>query len=517
VALRVLQISAIAIVLAASTHKAFELDRFFVPKEVVLHVCVLAAGLFAFRAVRRNGFARPDLLLMGYLLLSAVAAAIATNRWLALRAVAISASGIALFWIARALRESGLSRSLIHALTIAVVIAAVTSLLQAYGVRTDLFSLNRSPGGTFGNRNFVAHVAAFGLPICILAALWARNLRSYAIAAAGSGIVTAALVLTRSRAAWLGAAAVLIVFLGAIMVSRPLRGNAKTWRRLAGVVVVAAGAVMAALLIPNTLRWRSDNPYLESVTGVVNYEEGSGRGRLVQYQHSLRMAARHPVVGVGPGNWPVVYPEHAARNDPSMDDSEPGVTLNPWPSSDWIAFIAERGFAAAVLMVLAFLSIAGTGIRTVMRTEDREEALVATALLATVIAAGIAGVFDAVLLLAAPTLLVWTALGALWPAAPQSASMRDRWMGIVFIGLIVCAALGAVRSGAQLVAMEIYSSRGDRESLQRAARIDPGNYRIRLRLARGGNRKQRCEHALAARSLLPNAETARGLARGCGD
>lgn len=517
IALRVLQIGAIAIVLAASTHKAFELDRFFVPKELVLHLSVLAAGLLAFRAVRRIAFTRTDLLLIGYLLLSAVAATIATNQWLALRAVAISASGIALFWTARALREAGLSRSLIHALAIAVVIAAVTSLLQAYGLRTELFSLNRAPGGTFGNRNFVAHVAAFGLPVCLLAALWAEKVRSYVIAAVGSGIVMAALVLTRSRAAWLGAAAVVIVFFGAIIFSRPLRADARTWRRLGGVIVVAACAVTAALLIPNTLRWRSDNPYLESVTGVVNYEEGSGRGRLVQYQHSLGMAARHPVVGVGPGNWPVVYPKYAARNDPSMDDSEPGVTLNPWPSSDWIAAVAERGFGAAVLLVLAFLGIAIAGARTLVRSRDREEGLMATAILATVIAAGIAGMFDAVLLLAAPTLLVWMALGALWPAAPSPGNPRGRWIRIVFIGLIACAAVGAARSGAQLVAMEIYSSRGDRESLQRAARIDPGNYRIRLRLARGGNRKQRCQHALAARSLFPNAQAARGLARGCGE
>lgn len=516
-ALRVLQFGAIAIVLVASSHKAFELDRFFVPKELVLHLAVLAAGVLALRTIGRIAFSRLDLLLIGYLLLSALAGVIATNKWLALRAVAISASGIGLFWISRALRERGLRRSLVHALAVAVIIAAVTSLLQAYGVRTEFFSLNRSPGGTFGNRNFVAHVAAFGLPVCLLAALWARNLGGSMLAAAGSGIVSAALVLTRSRAAWLGAAAVVIIFLGAILVSRALRGDAKTWRRLAGVIVVAAGAVTAALLIPNTLRWRSDNPYLESVTGVVNYEEGSGRGRLVQYQHSLAMAARHPVLGVGPGNWPVAYPDYAARNDPSMDDSEPGVTLNPWPSSDWIASVAERGFAAAALMILAFFSIAATGVRTLLRGQDREETLAATALLATVIAAGIAGMFDAVLLLAAPTLLVWIALGALWPAEPPSANPQHRWIRLVFVGLLACAAIGAARSAAQLVALEIYSSRGDRESLQRAARIDPGNYRIRLRLARGGNRKQRCEHALAARSLFPNAQAARGLARGCGN
>src|SRR5881398_878863 len=93
------------------------------------------------------------------------------------------------------------------------------------------------------------------------------------------------------------------------------------------------------------------------MTGVVNYEQGSGRGRLVQYEHSLAMAAHHPIFGVGPGNWAVDYPNHAARNDPSMSDSEGGMTFNPWPSSDWVAFVAERGLAATVLLALALIGV----------------------------------------------------------------------------------------------------------------------------------------------------------------
>ena len=35
-------------------------------------------------------------------------------------------------------------------------------------MQSEYFSLNRSPGGTFGNRNFVAHLAAIGLPVILL-------------------------------------------------------------------------------------------------------------------------------------------------------------------------------------------------------------------------------------------------------------------------------------------------------------------------------------------------------------
>src|SRR5438552_9021973 len=37
----------------------------------------------------------------------------------------------------------------------------------------------------------------------------------------------------------------------------------------------------------------------------------------------------------------------------SLHDALP-ISLNPWPSSDWIAFVSERGFAAVALLALAF-------------------------------------------------------------------------------------------------------------------------------------------------------------------
>ena len=52
-ALRVLQTGAIAIVLAAATYKLFELDRYFVPKELVLHLTALAATIACVRGGRR--------------------------------------------------------------------------------------------------------------------------------------------------------------------------------------------------------------------------------------------------------------------------------------------------------------------------------------------------------------------------------------------------------------------------------------------------------------------------------
>jgi hypothetical protein len=151
--------------------------------------------------------------------------------------------------------------------------------------------------------------------------------------------------------------------------------------------------------------------------------------------------------------------------------------------------------------------------------EDADEALGATALLATLAAACIAGLFDAVLLLALPSLLVFAVLGALWPIAEHPQPPRpSAGAAAALLVLSFMAAIGALRSAAQVTAMGIYASSSSTAWLSRAAFVDPGGYRLHTRLAQRGsglNREERCAHARAARDLYPNAREARNLADGC--
>ncbi|NJD11923.1 MAG: hypothetical protein FIB01_16270, partial [Gemmatimonadetes bacterium] len=435
------------------------------------------------------------------------------------RALAITAAGSVLSWCARTLARAGLARPVLAALALAVVLAAVTSLLQAYGVRTELFSANRAPGGTLGNRNSVAHLAALGFPLILLGALAAPRFLRYLLAALGSGLVVAVLLLTRSRAGWLAFAGAMALVLAAMAISPALRRSARTWARLVGVLVLAVAAVAGAVTMPNALRWNSDNPYLESMRSVANFQEGSGRGRLVQYTRSLRMTIRHPVLGVGPGNWAVVYPDHAAPGDRSLSSSNPGMTSNPWPSSDWVAFVSERGPAAALLLALAILGIALGGLARLLTARDADAALRDVTLVALLAAATIAGLFDAVLLLPTPAFIVWTAAGALSAPLPEAPELPPGRAFLPALALVTAlAGVGAVRSGAQLTAMTMHGYSSRPAWLTAAARIDPGNYRLHLQLARrssGLGRATRCRHALAAHALYPNAVNATSLSRGC--
>jgi O-antigen ligase len=522
-ALRVLQSGAIAIVLAAATYKLFELDRYFIPKELALHLTALAAIIACLQGARRLELTRIETLFGAFLLLGIASAALATNHWVAARAVGITFSGLVILRAARGTSDSGSRWPLLAVLVAAIVLASVTSLVQAYGVTSEYFSLNRSPGGTFGNRNFVAHLAAIGAPTLLLLLVLAARARAILASSIGVAILAAALVLSRSRAAMLAViAGALVLALGVWVAQRRWR-DSRIARRYPLAAAFAAVGAAAAILLPNTLNWRSDSPYLDTVTGVVNYREGSGRGRLVQYGTSLKLAAQHPLLGVGPGNWPVAYPKVAAKGDPSIDRDD-GMTANPWPSSDWIAMIAERGIPATLAFALAFIGLAVLALRAMRNSLDLDEFLPPLSLLATLAATIVVGCFDASLLLAAPTLFVFALIGALAPPAAKRMSIpisTATARGLALVGsALVVALLLSLRSVSQLASMGMFSSANTIAAYDRAAIADPGSYRIQMRIAELGAERARCDlvkpHAMRAHDLFPAAPEPAHLLASCG-
>lgn len=512
---------AIAVVLVVLPYKTFDLDRFFVPKELVLHASAAVAALALLARTRQVTLARVDQFLAAALVLSAASALVATNHWLAWRALAVSLSGAAVFWSARSVARAGLRDALLVALVAAVVAASVTAILQAYGWQSDLVSLNRAPGGTLGNRNFVAHLAAIGLPALVYLSLRASTRGATALGGVSVTLLAAVLAISRSRAAWLAAAACATIFaLVAVGSWRRWRGTAAP-RRSRVVVACAAGGVLAAIALPNRLNWKSDSPYLDSVRGVMNYREGSGRGRVVQYRTTLHMALTHPVLGVGPGNWAVHYPRYAASNDPSLNDSD-GMTANPWPSSDWMADLSERGLIAFACLVLVAVGLGVSALLSMTDGAGDGAIAMGVTLLCTLVASAVVGAFDALLVLPAPAVIVWGLAGALSPPAAvrMTVSIDGPRRAALLVAVALLAAFAIGRSAAQARAMGLADSTTRLATLEDAASLDPGSYRIQIRIAEAYARRRRCDgvkpRAMRAHNLFPAAPEPRRLLSECG-
>jgi O-antigen ligase len=563
VAVILIQLGVVAAVIAAAPYKLFELDRYFVPKELVLHVVALIIAVVLVTRRRTIRIDLPDALIALFLAWSAASALFATNHWVAQRALGLSFSSALIFWGTRRLGTLGMYRPILIAAALTTVSAAALSLAQAYGLETDYFSLNRAPGGTLGNRNFVAHIAAIGLPALVWSTVTARRSIGALLGSLGVAVLGAALVLSRSRAAWLAVVACVIVLAGPLIVSRKYWEGAHVGGRLARVLLAGALGGIVAIALPNTLNWASDSPYLDSARGMVDYSKGSGRGRVAQYQHSFEMAKANPIFGVGPGNWPVRYVRFAPANDRSLTDD--GMTANPWPSSDWVAFVSERGFVAAVALLLAFVTLffrafrgwreggdvsataeperfteSDTLAEPKAQTErecltgsepplvNRERArvisdrvLLKLVLAGTIVAAMVVSAFDAVLLLAAPAFLIWSTVGA--ATGPRVGGRpfelsKKAWT-IVAVAVVTIVIASAARSATQMRSMALVNRGGQTAGWVRAAAWDPGSYRINVRVADLLSRRGRCAtarpYANRALALFPYSATAKRIVRRC--
>jgi len=517
-----LQLGIVAVVVAVLPFKVFELERYFVPKELVLHVVALAVAVLFLLRARTITVDLADKLLAVFLVWSVASSLFATNYWLAQRALGISVSSAIIFWAARRLGAAGAYRPLLVAAAVATVCAAATGLAQAYGVETVYFSLNRAPGGTFGNRNFVAHFCAIGLPVLVYCAVTARRSMGAMLGYVGACVVAAALVLSRSRAAWLAIAVSAVVLIVPLLASTKYWTGAIIGGRLVRLTIAAVVGATLAIVLPNRLNWASDSPYLDSARGMVDYRTGSGRGRLAQYQNSLRMSIAHPVFGVGPGNWPVRYVRFAPARDRSIAND--GMAANPWPSSDWVAHVSERGIIAALALLGVFAALLLHACRRWSDLDDSDAVLAKVALVGTITATLVVSAFDAALLLAAPAFLAWSVMGAAsgiggGRVAREVTFSRRAWLTLV-VATLGIVATSTVRSATQTIAIQAVGFGGTRAGWIRAAALDPGSYRINLRVAELQASRGRCVSARAyarrALALFPNARAPRNVISSCG-
>jgi hypothetical protein len=84
------------------------------------------------------------------------------------------------------------------------------------------------------------------------------------------------------------------------------------------------------------------------------------------------------------------------------------------------------------------------------------------------------------------------------------------------VAMLGAAALAILANSAQLGAILLAGDGDDTDAVALAVRIDPGNHRLRLLLARRGRCTFREPHARAAARLLPHHSAPRAALSACG-
>jgi O-antigen ligase len=484
-------------------------DRYQLPKELLLATC---AALLAIPLVQRMKPDALDALAGAAVVLTAISTALAATPGIAERSLTLSAAAAVLFLSARRMGEAGWGtlrqaqgergNSLVWATCVAAPAAvAALALGESFGLVTGFSPGGRAPGSSLGQRNEVAHLCLLASP-----AAWALAVtntgKQRAVALTSAVLFAAAIVQTRSRAAWLLGPIVLLAWL-ALEARR-----SRSFRPLVAVGGAALLAVALSALVPSALQWRSRTPYADTLARLTDTSKGSGHGRVVQAEASLSLVGEHPVFGIGPGHWMVEYPRIRPHRDPTFDP-ERMLPTGRFPNADALAFLVERGLPF-VLVTLALLGLA-------LWRLSRSTHPLAPAAAAMLLGAAGLSLLDAVLLLAPAAALVAAVSGLALSAEGRDPTPTSRALSVA---LALLLGVAAVRAGNRLEGLWL-ESRPDAglDGLEHALQWNPADVEARQRLAEALVLEQQCERAAPhlqwLEHALPHHPSTQRLARAC--
>jgi putative inorganic carbon (hco3(-)) transporter len=495
------------------------LDAARLPKELCVGAGALLGGFSLIGRKRIATQTSVEALLFAFLALSVTSAALqATDQALAARALLLSSSTVLMFMAAGQVGSSHAADTMIVLLAASATAVSIVVLLEA--ARLVAMSIaGRSPGGPFLHRNHAAHYLTCSIPLFYPAFARARHWALRLGIGIGSMISMCAIVLSRSRASWLG----LIIGLSVMSVvlassvrsttAAPRRSRPRELRDLiAWEAFLLAGCVVASAL---ALRiWGSADPLRESAAHMLDYAHGSGRGRVLQSAVTLAVVRQHPLLGVAPGHWPIAYAGIAPENDPSLLDGIKRV--DDRPLNDWLGVAAERGVPA--LVVLGGIAVA---LLASARQLARTDAPGAAALAAIVAIVAILGGLDALLSSAATLQLLAIGVAALTVErrlTAQSPGAMAYKLTAAAITMVVGAELSTTARAAH--AAWTYHTDVSMARLQDAIRLDPSDYVALMLLAMRELELDDCEAAVresrTAGHLRPTFPAPRRLAAACG-
>jgi O-antigen ligase len=457
---------------------------------------------------------------------------------------------------AQAVRDPGWRRRLFEGVHVAAGIVSLIGLLQHVQLLPFSLPIISVPGSTFGNRNMAGEAVAMAIPFGFAAvALQRRSLPRLAAALALLLAELVFLAVTRARGAWIGGALGVVVF---FVVRRPA-----VPRKALLLAIPAAAAVLAAALLPGRWHARDANdtkryePGARVVLDVLDPASSVVRTRVGLWRRTLAMYGAHPVTGVGPGNFAVLFPQYAEPS--AAADGVMSATMVPRRAhNELLERLAETG----PLGLLAFIGLLGVALSVALavakatRARSRTEAVADTVSEVDAASAAAGGVAACVgcgfaafpLAMPATALLFGVSIGvidALAPAAavaapapavapearPRSALFAAAALALVLVAGAGWLSFGALASsywrGRAKAAMPIGTDRppdapaalAALARAERAPRIDSVRFEIALRTAQvelrldhGAPALQAADRALALEPYSPHAWAARAAA-----
>lgn len=286
---------------------------------------------------------------------------------------------------------------LIKALLGMAVILLVIAIYQ-------LFTLDMTRAGfsenTYNVQSSIAHKNLFAsllfllFPFLCIAIAMKSRLKALAVALLVIGIVLLWLLQART-------VLVALIVAGSVYAFLALRYRLTAMSAKSGRTALITGAVALVVVVFVTWRFRDTFSHLFYTESV--YE------RIGLWENTVKMIERHPVTGVGAGNWQIWFPEGGLDRF-GVERVKMGLTTFQRPHNDLLWIWSETG----IVGILAYLAVFGFGlfylVRLLKRTEERAERQTYAILFATILGYLVIALLDFPLERIEHQLVIWLLL-----------------------------------------------------------------------------------------------------------
>ncbi|HHQ47300.1 MAG TPA: O-antigen ligase domain-containing protein, partial [Acidobacteria bacterium] len=229
--------------------------------------------------------------------------------------------------------------------------------------------------GLAGHRNFLVQTLLVTLPFAAWSMVVHRGVKRLLMT--GTVLLSGGLIaVLMVRSVWVAAivATAASALLGAAAARKRGASSARGIRRHVAIAVglLVTGAVIALVLLGPSGR----TALAQRLRTLAQPASGSAGGRLFLWRTTLHMVRDHPLLGVGGGNWRIVFPAYAGNRHMMRD-----IWKTPRrPHNDYLWILAENGPAGLLAYLAMIATLLWWTARTTLAARDVPSMLLGVAL-----------------------------------------------------------------------------------------------------------------------------------------
>lgn len=358
-----------------------------------------ASGRLTFAALRG-----PNLWLLGLLAWSTLSAARAPYPAFAVAEMLRLALGAGVYFTAAYVlrpHETRLLPYLLLGLGAAVGLYGLIQFGAEGNFSTDVIT------SLFGNHESLGSFLVLLLPLGLALGLDREQEPKNLLFAQGAALVLgAALLLARTRSAWIGA----IVGL-ALLIFLTLRYSTVRLNRR-NLALIIGPALLIVLAFVGLLAFGELAPLVSHRAATLTHagDDSSFQDRLLLWRSGCRMASEHPFMGWGLGVWPVIQARWTHYGTDRTEVLSHGLSLYNVAHNYWVQWTAETGGVGMALHFGVLAAFLLASLRA-LPTLDRERRTALVGCLAVAVAGGVDMVGSPAYTGPGITSLFWVSLG----------------------------------------------------------------------------------------------------------